>query len=215
MSDRDHNINDMFVATLAFNAANKSDYSSLSEAAEKFAIVQAAVNALQTLFAAQTSGESSAAVEQKSVLKAAIRRKMRRYSKSARALNLGTPGFDKLFSVPNGRNEGILLATGREFVVQAQAHQDPFASLGIPKEFADALTADLNALEAAMSAKADAISDKAGATAGIDDQIQKGMDAEIILDAIMFNVYTDNPIKYAAWKTARHVKRAPQHAPTP
>ena len=109
----------------------------------------------------------------------------------------------------------LLLATGREFVVQALAHQDPFASLGIPKEFATALTADLDALEAAMSAKADAISDKAGATAGIDQQIQLGMDAEIFLDALMFNVYTDDPVKYAAWKTARHVKRAPQHAPTP
>lgn len=45
--------------------------------------------------------------------------------------------------------------------------------------------------------------------------ISEGMVSKI-LDAIMHNVYRDDPVKRAAWKTARHVKRAPRPAtPTP
>ena len=43
----------------------------------------------------------------------------------------------------------------------------------------------------------------------------KGMIAEQIFDAIMHNVYRDDPVKLAAWDTARHVKRAQKKAKTP
>jgi hypothetical protein len=33
------------------------------------------------------------------------------------------------------------------------------------------------------------------------------MKAEIILDAIMENVYDDNPVKKAEWRSARHARR--------
>lgn len=213
MSDRARNIYDMFVTSLAFNADNASDYSTIAAAAANFAIIQTAVNALETFFAQQASGEASAAVEQKSVLRAAIRRKMTAYAKTARALNLDSPGFDKLFSVPDGDNDNVLLATGRDFVTEATAHHTEFASLG--KVAADAvdLTADLDAFEAAQTAKASALQDRVGATAGIDDQTDDGMKAAKILDAIMNNVYRDDPVKMAAWRTARHVKRANQPAP--
>lgn len=65
----------------------------------------------------------------------------------------------------------------------------------------------------ADAAQAEGVQDTVGATAGIADKIQEGMDAEKYLDAIMSNVYRDNPVKRAQWKTARHVKRAPQPPP--
>lgn len=213
MSDRARNIYDMFVSTLAFDAANSADYATLTAAAAQFAIVQTAVDAMAVFFATQTSGERAAAVEQKSVLRPAIRRKMTAYSKTARALNLDTPGFDKLFSVPDDDNDGLLLATGREFVTQATTHHAAFATLGIPAGNAADLTADLDAFEAAQDAKVTAQATTVGATAGIDDQIDAAMKAEKMLDAIMHNVYGNNPVKLAAWKTSRHVKRAPKHAP--
>ena len=77
----------------------------------------------------------------------------------------------------------------------------------------DDLTADLAAFEVAQTAKATAQASTVGATAGIDDQTDAGMKAEKYLDAIMNNVYSDNPVKLAAWRTARHVKRAPKPAP--
>ena len=214
-SDRTRNISDMFTATLAFDAINRNDYKVLQTAIDQFAIVQTAANALQTYFSDQMAGAGSQAVEQKSVLKAAIRRKMKEMSKTARALNIDDPGFRKLFSVPSGMNEAVLIATAIEFVEQFNLHKAAFVGLGTPETLGDQLQTDVNALETAITAKDTAMADKAGTGAGIDDQIDKGMDAEIILDAIMHNVYRDDPVKLAAWRTARHVKRAPHKKPTP
>jgi len=71
------------------------------------------------------------------------------------------------------------------------------------RAFADRFIA---ALEAAISRKAGARIEGVGATAGIDDEIERGMQAETILDSIMKNVYYDNPVKLAEWKTARHIR---------
>ena len=213
-TDRQTNIYDMFGGTLAFNTLNAGDYASIPDAAIEFASVQAAYDALAQFFATQTSGERAAAVELKVVLRAAIRRKMTRYAKTARALNLTTPGFDKLFKVPDSNSDDMLVATGREFVEQALAHQTEFASLGIAKTLALSLTADLDALEAAQLSKVNAQGETVGATAGVENAIETGMEAEKKLDAIMTNVYYDDPVKLAQWHTARHVKSASQ-TPTP
>ena len=217
MTDREENIYDMFIRTLAFNTANLNDYKTIAAAAAHFTTVQAAVDALELYSAQQTSGEGSAAVEQKSVLRAAIRRKMTAYSKTARALNLDSPGFAQMFKVPDDDNDDLLIATGREFVLQAIDHKTALESLGIPFSNSTDLTADLDAFEVAQTAKATAQSSTVGATAGVDDQTDAGMKAEKYLDAIMFNVYRDNPVKLAAWRTARHIKRSPRPAtpPTP
>lgn len=215
MGDRERNVADMFNRTLVLDAANAADYAAVALAATSFAIVQSAADALEEFFAEQTSGEASMAVEQKSVLKAAIRRKMREYSKTARALKIDAPGFDKLVQVPDGKNEGILSATGREFVEVANQHAAAFASLGLPNTRAAELAADLDALEAANVAKAQGTANTVGATAGIDQKIDEGMDAEIVLDAIMHNVYRDDPVKLAAWISARHVRRIPRPSPPP
>lgn len=212
-TDREQNIYDMFERTLVFNTENSGDYSGIAAAATNFAVVQASKDALDDFFAEQTSGEASEAVEQKAVLRAAIRRKMTAYAKTARAIALNKPGFSELFKVPDSNNDDLLIATGRQFVIEATANDGLFKDLGIELSFATALTADLDAFETAVAAKASGQQETAGATAGIDNEIDEGMKAEKILDAIMNNVYRDNPVKLAAWRTARHVKRANQPPP--
>lgn len=217
MTDREQNIYEMFVATAQFDAENANDYKSLPSAAANFAIVRTVIAALETDSAQQTSGGRGRAVEQKSVLDAAMRRKMKRYSRTARALNIDDPGFKRLFRIPNSNNQMELVAAAREFVEEARRFAAEFAALGIPASLADELEADTNAMEAAMSAKASGQMETVGATAGIDEQIEAGMNAEKVLDSIMHNVYFDNPVKLAAWKTSRHVKKSPKKsvAPTP
>ncbi len=217
MTDREQNIFDMFISTVAFDAVNSNDYRDLPDAAANFAIVRAAITALENHSAAQLSGAVGRAVEQKSVIRGAIRRKMKRYSRTARALNIDDPGFRRLFRVTDNDSDQLLLANAREFVVEARRFPTEFAGRGIPATLADELDADINAMEAAMSAKASGRIESVGATAGIDDQIEDGMNAEKILDSIMHNVYFDNPVKLAEWRTARHVKKAPkrQEEPTP
>ncbi len=215
MTDREQNILDMFISTAAFDTANFNDYKTLPEAVANFVIVRAAITALENYSAAQLSGASGRAVEQKSTIRAAIRRKMKRYSRTARALNIDDAGFRRLFRVPDNDSDQLLLATAREFVVEARRFAAEFAGLGIPATLADELEADINAMEAAMTAKASGKIESVGATAGIDEQIEDGMNAEKILDSIMHNVYFDNPVKLAQWQSARHIKKAPKRQEEP
>lgn len=140
---------------------------------------------------------------------------MKRYSRTARALNLDDAGFRRLFSLPDNDSYQLLLATAREFVEEARRFAADFARKGIPASLADELEADIEALAAAISAKAGANTEKVGAGAGIDAEIERGMDAEIQIDAIMHNVYHDDPVKLSQWKSARHVKRAPKSPEKP
>ena len=213
MTDREQNILDMFISTVAFDAENSNDYKTLPDAVANFVIVRAAISALENFSATQLSGASGRAVEQKSTIRAAIRRKLKRYSRTARALNIDDPGFRRLFRIPDNDSNQLLLATAREFVVEARRFPTEFAGRGIPATLANELEADINAMEAAMAAKASGKIESVGATAGIDEQIEDGMNAERILDSIMHNVYFDNPVKLAQWKTARHIKKAPKPKP--
>ena len=216
MSDRARNIYYMFVATREFDVLNNRDYDDLPEAAARFAAVRSAIDRLETDFADQISGAAGRAVESKSVIRHAMRRKMVNFARTARALNIDDPGFRRLFSVPDEDNDQRLLASAREFVEEATRFAADFARLGITQAKIDALAADIAQMEAAMNAKASATIQSVGATAGIDEQIDEGMKAEIVLDAIMKNVYADNPVKLTEWKTARHVRRSSSSGtPTP
>jgi hypothetical protein len=210
MTDREENIQNMFISTVQFDAVNSNDYSSLTDAATNFAIVRTAISALETDSAAQISGARGRAVEQKSVLREATRRKMKRYSRTARSLNIDDPGFRRLFRIPDSDNDQSLLATAREFVAEARRFAVDFARLGIPANLADELGADIAAMDTAINTKASANTETVGASAGVDAQIERGMTAERILDSIMKNVYHDNPVKLAEWGSARHVKRSPK-----
>ncbi len=214
MTNRETNIMDMFINTAQFDDANKADYAALPDAKANFDIVREVTGNLETASAAQVSGAKDRAVEQKSVIAAAMRRKMKRYSRTARALNIDDPGFRRLFRIPDGDNYQNLSAAASEFVEEARHFAADFARLGIPATLADELEADTGAMEAAINAKASAHIETVGATAGIGEQIERGMNAETILDSIMHNVYFDNPAKLAQWKTARHVKKSPRKEPS-
>lgn len=210
MTDRETNMQDMFIRVTQFDEVNKADYADLPEAKRNFDIIRAELDGLEDDSAAQVSGAQGRAVEQKSVLAAAIKRKMKRYSRTARALNFDDPGFRRLFRIPNDNNYQLILATAREFVEEARRFEADFKRLGIPASLADELEDDIEAFEEALGAKAGAQLETAGATAGIDGRIERAMLAAKILDPIMHNVYFDDPVKIAEWTTARHVKKAPK-----
>ena len=215
MTDRESNILDMFIASREFDAVSANDYKHLPDAAAQFVIVRQVIDGMETFAADQSSGARGQAVELKAVIRQAIRRMLKRLSKTARALNIDDPGFRRLFRVPDDNSDQKLLAAAREFVEEGNRFKADFMRLGVPEDLFDKLNDDINSLETAIAAKVQANTETVGATAGIDDEIERGMDAEEILDAIMKNVYYDNPVKLAEWMSARHVRRSPKRTATP
>lgn len=210
MDDRERNILEAFINMREFDGRNAADYAALPDAAANFAVIRSAIETLEAHAMTQASGARGQAVEQKASLRAAIRRKLKDIARSARALNIDDEGFRRLFSVPDDNSDQKLLAAAREFAAQATTHKAGFQRLGMPNSFIDDLGDDIEDFENALNRKAVAQGAAVGATAGIDAEIERGMNAATILDAIMQNVYRNNPIKLAEWTQARHVKRSPQ-----
>lgn len=215
MDDRERNIHEAFINMREFNVANAADYAAFPDAAAQFAVINASITEMQNHAATQTSGAGGRAVQQKSVVAAAIRRKLTNMSRTARALNFEDEGFRRLFKVPDSNSGQKILAAAREFASEAAKHKADFMRLGMPAGFVEDLNTDINDYEQATSAKAGAKGAGVGATAGIDEAVETGLQAAQIADSIMHNVYQDNPVKLAEWTRARHVRRSPQKAKTP
>jgi hypothetical protein len=213
MSERTKNIADMLVGVSEFDNVNNADYRNLTGVLAAFAVVRTAITAINTYLAIRISGEKSRAVEQKSVLRSSVRRKMKDLARTARAVNINDAGFQRLFRLPDKDNDQTLIATAREFIAKATEHKAAFLALGLPETLIADLEADINALEQANNDKSAAQTKTVGATAEIDEQIDLAMDAATIINAAMQNVYRDNPAKLAEWTSARHIKRIKRTAP--
>jgi hypothetical protein len=215
MLETTKNLVDMAVSIDEFDKINFADYANLPVVAANYVIVRTATAAINVQSALQMSGEKSRSVQQKSVLRGSVRRKMKDLSRTARAINIHDAGFQSLFRLPNSNSDQTLIAAAREFIAKATEHKAAFFDLGIPESLISDLESDTNDLEQAISSKSAAQTKTVGATAEIDKQISLLMEAVTIIDAAMHNVYRDNPTKLAAWASARHIKRTKRQPKTP
>ena len=95
-SDRARNYKDMADRVLTFDGAHNTVYVAYAEAATQYATITTARDALEGFLATQTSGDASMAVEQKSLLILAAKRRIKAYSTAAKkALKYANPGIEK------------------------------------------------------------------------------------------------------------------------
>ena len=112
MEVREQNIINMFINTREFDVRNAADYAHLPDAEANFAVIRAAIDALESHAAKQTSGVRGQAVEHKSSIVATIRRKMKEIARNARALNINDEGFRRLFSIPEQQKRREIACRG-------------------------------------------------------------------------------------------------------
>jgi hypothetical protein len=213
MSERIKNFADMLVGISEFDSVNNNDYKTLTDVLAAYAVVRTAVSVINAHLAIRTSGEKGRAVEQKTMLRSGVRRNMKALARTARAVNINDAGFQRLFRMPEKESDQVLIATAREFIAKANQHKAAFFALGLPETLIDDLEADVNALEQANNDKSAAKNKSVGATAEIDKQVELAMDAAVLINAAMQNVYRDNPAKLAEWTSARHIKRLKRSTP--
>ena len=95
-----------------------------------------------------------------------------------------------------------------------------FIKRGLPDDLIDDLEADIEILEQAITHEAQGKESHVAATAAIDQEIERGMNAVRELDAIVQNIFRNDPAALAEWASASHVERPPRRAdakapPTP
>lgn len=161
-------------------------------------------------------GEFRGATDIRQVAAEALLSQMRPINLIARALKRSVyPEVAEVFKLPSeGGYEGM--------ISRAQAYLDAipplkvqFTSRGLAADFDTQLTAAKTALEAATAGKASGLAKQVGSTAGLLAKSKEVLDVIKELDAILSHLYKDDPVKYAAWKSASRVERPPVRKKVP
>jgi hypothetical protein len=184
-------------------------------AGELLTRLNSVINEMETHTAAQSSGRN--ATLQSSTSKAASRDELRRdldaISRTARAMALSTPGLEDKFRAPRSISDQALLAAARAFAADALPLKTEFTRRGLPDDFLDDLTSDIQEFEQAINQKIQKRGSQVAATAAIDSALERGVNVARELDAIMRNQFANDPASLAAWLSASHTERSPRRAP--
>jgi hypothetical protein len=220
MKDTERRRLEMFIRVREFGATHTAQFPPTSFAGEKFAILNNVIDALEQQGSAQSSGRSR--VRETTSSKAAARDELMRdleaISRTARAMALTTPGLDDKFRIPHNQSNQAVLATARAAATDALPLKAEFIKRGLPDDFIDDLEADIEILEQAITSKVQGKESHVAATAAIDREIERGMNAVRELDPVVRNKFASDPATLAAWLSATHVERNPRRkraAPAP
>ncbi|HEX8633578.1 MAG TPA: hypothetical protein VF703_05440 [Pyrinomonadaceae bacterium] len=212
MKDSDTRRYEAFLRVRDFGAAHAAQFPPNSFGAEKLAALDAVIAALDQHASTQASGLSTAqqGVTGKAAARDELRRDMEAISRTARSMAFDTPGLEDKFRLPRTPKDQELLSTARAFAADAQPLAAEFARRGLPADFLTDLTSDIESFEQAVSRKTTGRAAHVAATAAIDDLIEDGLKHLRQLDAVVRNIFSDDPATLAAWTSASHVERAPR-----
>lgn len=217
MEDRERFKAEMFTRCSEFGTAEAQTFPPASLGGKLFADLSALVTELNTHAARQASGKGSA--EQGTTTKGEARDNLKEdleaMSRTARAISEVMPGLeDKFHFSRTNMSDQALLAAARAAAVDALPMKATFIEYGLPADFIEDLNEDIAAFEAAIKAQESGRREHVTATAAIDDVIERGMQIARRLDAIVRNLFRDQPAKLAAWESASHVERLPRRKKT-
>jgi hypothetical protein len=177
-----------------------------------FATVSAAAIELASHVSKQISGVNAAkqGTSTKAGAREALHAAMDRIRRTARAMSQTIPGVDKKFRFAVNLTDQVLLGTAQAFVTEATPLRAEFISFAMPADFIEELQTLITDFERALSAQNVGKEHKVHATAAIEEVLARALAAVRQLDAIVRNVFHDQPAKLAAWESARHIERAPK-----
>jgi hypothetical protein len=132
--------------------------------------------------------------------------------RTAHAIALDSPGFERRFRVPAGNGGPRLLVAARSLQTAARESAAEFMAHGLPPTFLDDLAVRIDGFEQAMRDSRQSRFTRRSAKRGLSVSLAAGFRAVRRLDAVVPNVLGADPKAIAAWHRARRVTRSP-HSP--
>jgi hypothetical protein len=205
---------EMFIRSQQFCVVHSDVLPSNSRGAELLSVLDAVIKELEGHATAQDSGKraSREGTALKNAALASLQEDMKAISRTARAMALTMPGLDDKFRMPQNVGAQGWLTAARTFATEAEPLKDEFIRRGMAANFLEDFKADIAALQELINSKAQKTGAGVAATAAIDDAIERGLNAVRELDAIVRNIFRDNPAVLAEWTSANHIERAPRRA---
>lgn len=194
---------------LVFFNDNLADLGGNAMLTAEFGTMQTELTTIEAAMAAQVaaSGDAGQAFDVKRVNREDLRARMQPIARTARRMNAVIEGISDKYKMPYNQSDQSMLATARAWVTDLPGVQATFIDFGMPATFVADLDTAADAFEASIAPAADAEDDRVEATAEIDASDHTGMVALRTCDAIIRNIYANNPGKLAAWLSASHVER--------
>jgi hypothetical protein len=206
---------DMFTRVRDFGAAHASAFPAASLGGRSFAEINAVVAALTSQAVAQTSGLAAArqSTSGKATARATLRDELEMITRTARAMAIDTPGLDDKFRLPRSSGDQALLNAARTFRRDAEPLKAAFIEHDMPADFLETLDGLISDFEQTLVSRHQSAEAHVAASAAIDVEIERGMNAARRLDSIVRNKFHNDPAMLAAWESVRHIERVPHKAP--
>lgn len=145
----------------------------------------------------------------KAAAKSALYEELKAISRTAEIISRDTPEIAEKFRfVRKIIKDQELLTMAYSFAELIVPYQQLFISHEMAQDFLPQLNARIAVLETALKTSSNATSVRVGATAAIDDAIERGMDLVRRLDVAISNKFHNNKLLMQAWHNAKHVERA-------
>src|SRR2546423_1066131 len=214
MKNKEIRVLEMLIRVRRFGSVHAAAFPANSRGAELFSLVSSIITEMETHATAQDSGKRAA--KERTALKRAalerLREKLEAISRTARAMALSTPGLDDKFHMPQSMAEQECLTAARTFAADAAPLKDEFVRRGLNADFIEDLDAGVGELQESIGVKAEKTGARVAATVAVSKSSEHGREAVRELDAVVRNVFRDDPSALAEWESASHVERAARHA---
>ena len=217
MKDTERRRLEMFIRVREFGAAHAAQFPPTSFAGEQLIVVDSVINTLETHTSVQSSGRSTVrqSATSKAVARDELMRDLEAISRTARAMGMTIPGLADKFRIPHHQSNQTVLTVARAALSDALPFKTEFIRRGMPANFMEDLQSDIDELEETIARKAQGAGSQVAATAAIDTEIERGMNAVRELDPVMRNTFSSDPATLAEWQSASHVERPPRRTPVP
>jgi hypothetical protein len=144
-----------------------------------------------------------------------LRAQLRAISETARIIGLDHPEVKGVFKFNAANKSDItLLAAARSFANDALPLKSRFIEYDMHADFLDKLNASIAAFERHLDRQTTGQGENIDATVSLEAAFRRGEEMLERLDAAIRNKYHNDPVKIAAWESARRLERAPQRKNT-
>ena len=199
----------MLVRVRDFGVFHAAEFPPASNGGKAFAEMNAVVSQLEHQATVQTanSGGSRVGTATRATLREALRRTLRAFHVTARAIATDTPGLDNQFRVP-AKGDQRLLSAARGFLDDATPLRAKFIEHEMPADFLEDLKRQIDDFQAAITEQNRSAQARINATASLDSVIERGRNALHRLEAIVTNTFRDDRPTLTTWESASHIERS-------
>jgi hypothetical protein len=214
MNDLEKRVLDMLRNVRNFGSTHEALFAVGTLGRELFDNIGNIVEELERLAAEQSTKRAEARqyMANKAAVRAALLEGVTIINRTARVMDIDTPGTEDQFRMPHNLTDQLLLDTARAFLVNSVPHRATFLRHEVPASVFQEMEDNITAFQEALALLYQAGEASVEAGASFDAKMEHALDHVRQLHAIVRNKFHDNPAVLAAWEHARHVERAPRRS---